>query len=93
VTPEEFVRRVRRTVTDDGIRAYRSHYTAHMARPQDSAEDRFGSAVRRVFDALDEDEQEAFFVIIRQIEVEAVAALFGIFDATLRLRDSLSASS
>ena len=41
--------------------------------------------MRRVFDALDEDEQETFLVIIRQIEVEAVAALFGIFDGTTAL--------
>jgi hypothetical protein len=38
-----------------------------------------------VFDTLDDDEQETFFVIIRQIEVEAVAALFGIFDGTTAL--------
>jgi hypothetical protein len=82
MTPEEFVRRVRQSVIDDSIPMYRSLYAARF---QESTQNPYGSAVRRVIDSLDGDGRDALSLIIRQIEVDTIATLFGIFDGTSQL--------
>lgn len=81
---EEFVTKIRGSVVDENLYAYRSIFKTTSV---SDAADSYWKEALTFFNGLDQNQRDVLFEIIRQVEVDTVSNMLGVLDNTTVLEN------
>ena len=78
MTPETFVKQVKKVVIDENNEIYRESFNS--ADDIDKVTDEYWKEALALFNKLNQNDREVLLKIMRQVSIDSVACIFGIID-------------